>query len=151
MLRASSAVISPISIVVSTVRQWWLDERTDSGLPTLDRFPQFSAYRPEMAFNWYSSSAENSRNRSNLAILAVTIFRGCAARRHRTPPHVFIPRSRVSALLIVATGRGNTRVWLIVAGSRRSATARGWNGKMATLLRFAPFRGNLEVQSPTMK
>ena len=120
--------------------------------------------------------AENSRNRSKLTILPVTVFRGRALSSicdnqqsahgpliirqkrntktrdcgrntwgcrimdarprvcgsgHTTPcifsarshvynpeiPRVFNPRSRVSALLIVARGRGNTRVWLIVAGS----------------------------------
>ena len=174
---------SPAFHLGNTVRQWWRDGRTDYGLPTLDRFPQFSAYRSELAYYWRSGDAENSRNRSNLAILPLTDFRGRAPALSATidkthlvlrplaasetprratvdagfgmsriaqptylchkvssPSRVYNPRSRVLALSVVARGRGNTRVWLIVAGNRRSATARGWNGKMANfcgLRRFA--------------
>ena len=67
------------------------------------------------------------------------------------PSRVISPRSRVSALLTVATGRGNTCAWLIVAGSHRSATVRGLNGKMANLFRFAPFRDQVQVQSVPLK
>ena len=70
----------------------------------------------------------------------------CSRRMLHASP-VFNPRSRVSALLIVARDRGTRRVWLIVADNRRSATARGWNGKWPTffdLRRFASnFRSNL--------
>ena len=48
------------------------------GLPTLDRFPQVSAMPQEWSSTGMSGDAENSRNRSNLAILPFTIFRGRA-------------------------------------------------------------------------
>ena len=106
---------------------------------------------PENSTPLHSSDAENSGNRSNLAMesralaqkvqlsndvsppnpTAVNTVRlTCAdsgsavvelGKRHH--PRVFNPRSRVSALLIVARGRGTKRVWLTVAGNRRSATA----------------------------
>ena len=40
---------------------------------------------------------------------------------------------------------------LIASDNHKSATAKGWNGKMAMLLRFAPFRGRLEVRLAPMK
>ena len=43
------------------------------------------------------------------------------------------------------------RILLIVADIRRSATAEGWNGKMANLLRFAPFRGGLKCNQGKLR
>ena len=40
---------------------------------------------------------------------------------------------------------------LIAASNRKSATAEGWNGKMANLLRFAPFRGVLKCTQGELK
>ena len=64
----------------------------------------------------------------------------------RTTPCVFNPRSRVCDVSLLATGQRNTRVLLTVADNRKSATARGWHGKMAMLLRFVPFRVELGAQ-----
>ena len=56
LLRASSAAICPLSIVASTVRRCWPCRSVEDvevyivhplGLPTLDRFPQFSAIARE--------------------------------------------------------------------------------------------------------
>ena len=40
---------------------------------------------------------------------------------------------------------------LIVAGNRKSATAEDWHGKMANLLRFAPFRVKLKAQEAPLE
>ena len=66
-------------------------------------------------------------------------------RGRRTTPRVFNPRSRVSALSVVARGQGNTCVWLIVADREGARPRKTVMGKMANLLRFAPFRGELEI------
>ena len=67
------------------------------------------------------------------------------------PLRVLNPRSRVCGVSLLATGQGNMRILLTVADNRRSAAARGLNGKMANLFRFAPFRGQVQVQSVPMK
>ena len=126
------------------------------GLPTLDRFPQFSA----IALNWRRLASRDCRKQQKSiklghfycyplprsrsfsirnhrqSTLGPSIFlrkrntetrdRRCVVRgvSRRTTTHVFNPRSRVSALLIVARGRGTKCAWLIVAGNRRSATPR---------------------------
>ena len=63
------------------------------------------------------------------------------------PLRVFSQRSRVCGVSLLATGQGNMRVLLTVADNHKSTTAKGWHGKMAMLLRFAPFRGQVQVQS----
>ena len=68
----------------------------------------------------------------------------------RTTPCAFNPRSRVSALLVVARGCENTRVWLIVAGNRRSATTRGRNGKWPTFCGLRRFASNLKPRSTAL-
>ena len=67
------------------------------------------------------------------------------------PTHILNPRARVCGISLEAKGQGDTRVGLIVADTRKSAPARGWNGKMAMLLRFVPFRAELQVQLAPMK
>ena len=81
----------------------------------------------------------------------VSAIQGRAFAGMPQPSRVFSPRSRVCGVSLLATGQGNMRVLLTVADNRKSATARGLNGKMANLFRFAPFRGGLEVQSAPMK
>ena len=67
------------------------------------------------------------------------------------PSRVFSPRSRVCGVSLLSSGQGNMRILLTVADNRKSATARGLNGKMANLFRFAPFRDQVQVQSAPMK
>ena len=67
------------------------------------------------------------------------------------PLRVLNPRSRVCGVSLLASGQGNMRILLTVADNCKSATARGLNGKMANLFRFAPFRGQVQVQSVPMK
>ena len=67
------------------------------------------------------------------------------------PSRVLNPRSRVCGISLLASGQGNMRILLTVADNRKSAAARGLNGKMANLFRFAPFRGQVQVQSVPMK
>ena len=155
------------------------------GLPTLDRFPRFSAKSlkwPSICIQVVPKTAEIDQTWPFFLLPSSAValphypqpltkhtwaidLSPQAKHRDARPravgarecgswarlPHVFNPRSRVCGVSLVATGQDTTRILLIVAGGRRSATARGWNGKMANLFRFAPFRGKLEVQSPTMK
>ena len=62
--------------------------------PTLDRFPRFSAIARKRPSTGIQVEAENSRNRSNLAILPVTDFRS------RAPAIICTPRQGTLGLLI---------------------------------------------------
>ena len=178
LLRASSADSSPDHHWMNdTVRLYWPCRSAEDvgagcsltlGLPTLDRFPQFSAIdrkRPSIGIqvkpktaeidqSWPYSPLPSQRSRTPPSgPCGLTVVRGIpcticnrrqSTRGHLTfvtsetvrrattdvwlvgvaqPSRVFNPRSRVSALLIAARGRGSTRVMLIDADNHRNATA----------------------------
>ena len=142
-----------------TVAAEW---RTDYGLPPLDRFPQFSAIsrkRSSIGAQAMPKTAEIDQTWPffPLPTFAVGVSRRVSSTQSRAfagmtqPLRVLNPRSRVCGVSLLATGQGNMRILLTVADNRRSAAARGLNGKMANLFRFAPFRGQVQVQSVPMK
>ena len=67
------------------------------------------------------------------------------------PPRVFCPQSRVCGISLAANDHGTMCILLTVADRERARLRKMVTGKMANLLRFAPFRDKPEGQQKSLK